>query len=174
MIINSSKNNKTKARPNKFNNFPFFYPLKNINPNGIFNNNIFQTGIKRQYNNFTLNIKNKKYNNKFKADNYKDLYQESISHLSTTSGGDYNNYNKANNNNYYLNKNFIEEKKNNKNENLFESIKKGINDIKDYINSNQNNSISLSCYYYCNININEQQKKNLQILIQKSFDIKDK
>ena len=133
--------------------------MKIINPIGIYNN-IIQIGIKRPYNNCIINKKNKKNNKKNKKnnnkynDNSKDLYQESISYLSTTSGGDYNNYNKV--------KNFIEEKQNNKNENLLESIKKGIKDIQNYFDSNKNNSISLACYYYCNININEQQKNNLE------------
>ena len=138
--------------------------MKIINPNGIYNN-IIQKGIKRPYNKFIINKKNKKYN-----DNSKDFYQESISHLSTTSGGDYNNYNKVNNDNYYFCKNFTVENQNNKNQNLFESIKKGIKDIQNYFNSNHNNSISLACYYYCNINMNEQQKNDLEKKIQKFID----
>ena len=98
------------------------------------------------------------------------MHEESISHLSTTSGGDYNNYNKSIYENNYLNKNLTEEKKNNKNEKLFESLKKGIKVIKYYLNTKQNNSISLACYYYCNIKINEQQKINLENQIQKSID----
>ena len=143
IINNSSKNNKIKNKPNKFNNFIFFYPLRNINSNAIYNNNI----IKRE-NKKTKNKKLNKYNINFKADNL-----DTISHLSTTSGGDYNNYNKIN----Y--KDFKEENKSKKNnENLFKSIKKGINDMKNCINSNPDNSIPLSCYYYCNLNMNEQQK----------------
>jgi len=158
IIDKYSKNNKT-IRPNKFNNFTFFYyPLKNINNNIIFNNNIIHRRNKKAKNNFILNKKNNKFNVNFKVDN-----QESISHLSTTSEGDYNNYSEAK----YFSKDFNGENQNNKNKNLFESIQKAIKDIEDYYNSNPNKPISLACYYYCNINIKEQQKNNLENQIKK-------
>ena len=129
--------------------------MRNINSNFIFNKYISQRGIKK-YNNFILNKNNNKFNDNIKTDN-----QESISHLSTTSEEDYNNYNQVNYEKYYFNNDFNKESLNNKNNNLFESIQKAIKDIKDYFNSNPNKPISLACSYYCNINIKEQQKNNL-------------
>ena len=130
--------------------------MRNINSNIIFNNNINQRGNKKTKNNFILNKIYNKYNINYKVEN-----QESISHLSTTSGGDYNYYNKSN----Y--KDFNEDNQNNKKENLIESIKKGIKDIKDCFNSNQKNSISLACYYYCNLNLNVNEKINFENMINK-------
>lgn len=84
-----------------------------------------------------------------------------MSHLSTTSDGE---------NNFYFYQPHSEEKKickKNKNKNLHESIKKGIKDITDNFNSNNlDNVMSLACYYYCDINMNEQQEFFLGTKIQ--------
>ena len=86
-----------------------------------------------------------------------------MSHLSTTSEGEPPiNYNY---NNYYFYQTFPENgtiNKNNKKENkkrdLCESIKIGIKDISDCINSNKTNIISFDCYYFCDIKMNEEEE----------------
>ena len=108
-----------------------------------------------------------------KKENSIDLYQESnsMSHLSTTSKGEQainTNYNS-----YFFYESFTEEKKinknkyNNKNGKLYESIKKGINEISDLYNNNKNNVISISCYYFCNINMDEKENQCFEDKIQK-------
>ena len=62
IINNSSKNNKTKDRPNKFNKFPFFYPFGNINSNVFINNTVIQKGNKKAKNNYILDKNNNKFN----------------------------------------------------------------------------------------------------------------
>lgn len=111
-----------------------------------------------------------------KKENSFDLYQESnsMSHLSTTSEGEQGI--NSNYNNYLFYKTFPQEKiikkhkVNNKNENLYESIKKGIKEISDLYNNNKNNIISISCYYFCNINMEEEDKSYLEKKIQQFID----
>ena len=94
-----------------------------------------------------------------------------MSHLSTTSEGEQ--VINANYNNYYICRSFPEneninknnkyeiENKNiniNKKRNIYESLIIGIKDISDCINSNKTNMISFDCYYFCNINMNEEEK----------------
>ena len=109
-----------------------------------------------------------------------------MSHLSTTSEGepDIN----VNYNNYYIYQNSFPGKainKKDKNENknkkrdLCESIKIGIKDISDCINSNKTNILSFDCYYFCEININEEEEfffidKIKNVINDYKKDIKDK
>ena len=97
-----------------------------------------------------------------------------MSHLSTASEGEQGI--NSNYNNFYLYKSFSEEqkinkrininKKESKNINLNDSIKKGIKDISDLLNSNKNYAISLSCFYFCDINIDEEDELYLNNKIQ--------
>ena len=95
-----------------------------------------------------------------------------MSHLSTASEGEQGI--NSNHNNYYFYKSFSEEQKINKknnidknnNENIYDSLKKGIKDIYDCQNSNKNYIISLSCYYYCDINMDEEDEIYLNNKIQ--------
>ena len=127
-------------------------------------------------NNKEKNQKNKKkYSDSFKNENSLDLYQESnsMSHLSTTSEGDQginNNFN-----NFYFFQSNQESKKtnkNNKNKNLHESIIMGIKDISDCFNSNKNESnvISFSCYYFCDIHMNNEKEFFLDVKIKQLID----
>ena len=124
-----------------------------------------------------MNIeKEEKNNNKYGNENNKiensiDFYHESnsMSHLSTTSEGEQGI--NSNYNNYIFYQSFSEDKnkknKNNyKNENLYESIKKGINDISYFYNHNKNNEILLSCYYFCDVKIDDEAKYYLTNKIQ--------
>ena len=109
-----------------------------------------------------------------------DLYQEtnSMSHLSTASEGEQGI--NSNYNNYYFYKFFSEEQKTNKKkdinknenkkENIYESIKKGIKDISDLLNTNKNYAVSLSCYYYCDINMDEEDELYLKSKIQQCIN----
>jgi len=74
----------------------------------------------------------------------KEKYPESnsMSHLSTSSEGE-------------LNK--IHKKDIDDNDNMEKDIIKGIKDITNiYINKSKNNSISLACLYFCDINLDEE------------------
>ena len=77
----------------------------------------------------------------------------SMSHLSTTSEGE-------------------QSKSNNKNENLENQINKGIKNITNCCNSNKlnSNSISLSCYYYCDIALDENKKYLLDMKMKNLID----
>ena len=96
-------------------------------------------------------------------ENSKDIHQEnnSMSHLSTTSEGEPGiniNYN-----NYFFCQTFPKDtiikknKKENKKRDLYETITIGIKDISDCINSNNINIKSFECYYFCDINMNEEE-----------------
>ena len=97
-----------------------------------------------------------------------------MSRLSTASEGEQGI--NSNYNNYYFYKSFSEEQKTNKKkdinknenkkENIYESIKKGIKDISDLLNTNKNYAVSLSCYYYCDINMDEEDELYLKSKIQ--------
>jgi len=108
-----------------------------------------------------------------------------MSHLSTTSEGE-----QAINstyNNYYLYQSFPEneaaainninkykdENKNiniNKKRDILESIIIGIKDISDCINSNKTNIITFDCYYFGDINLNEEEKICFDNNIKKAFN----
>ena len=116
-----------------------------------------------------------------KNDNFaaEDLYQEtnSNSHLSTTSEGEQGI--NANYNNYFIYQSFNEDEKINKknkidndknNKNIYELIKKGIKDISDSINSNKINPVSFACYYFCNINLNEEDEFFITSRIEEMID----
>ena len=123
---------------------------------------------------------NKKKNNKdninIKPEKNVDLYQEtnSMSHLSTASEGEQGI--NSNYNNYFFYKSFSEEQKTikkndvnknkNKKENIYDSMKKGVKDISDLLNNNKNYAVSLSCYYYCDINMDEEDESYLKSKIQ--------
>jgi hypothetical protein len=111
---------------------------------------------------------------KKEKENSSDIYPESnsLSHLSTTSEGE---------NNYYFYSSKLEEKKIdkiNKNKNIYESITKGIKDISDnFIPYNIPNTISFACYYYCDVQMDEQTEfflgakiQNLENDCKKNFD----
>lgn len=111
---------------------------------------------------------------KKEKENSSDIYPESnsLSHLSTTSEGE---------NNYYFYSSKLEEKKIdkiNKNKNIYESITKGIKDISDnFIPYNIPNIISFACYYYCDVQMDEQTEfflgakiQNLENDCKKNFD----
>ena len=147
--------------------------IYNSHNKGIFSNIIrknFIVNRKQNRNKFNLNQNNKKINDNHQNDsNSFELNQESISHLSTASeGGEY--YINNNNNNPssfqqdLLGKVEINSKNDEKTE--IESIKKAFKNIGNYFNSNQCNYITFACYYYCDINMNEQRKKNLYAQIQ--------
>lgn len=89
-----------------------------------------------------------------------------MSHLSTTSEGEQGI--NSNYNNYIFYQSFSEykNKNNHKNENLYESIKKGINDISYFYNHNKNNEILPSCYYFCDVKIDDEEKYYLTNKIQ--------
>ena len=139
---------------------------------GIFSNNIrknFIVNRKQNRNKFNININNKRTkDNRKKDSNSFELNQESTSHLSTASeGGEYyinNNNNPSSSQQDLLGKVEINSKNDEKTE--IESIKKAFKDIGNYFNSNQCNYIPFACYYYCDINMNEQRKKNLYAQIQ--------
>lgn len=171
IIENTTKYKYYKIKTNKYNNYsqPYF-PYGAIYPIAPLNSNIISKGKEEQ------NKKN--FYEIFKKENSVDLYQESnsMSHLSTTSEGEQGI--STNFNNYFFYQSFPENKKkfkkdNNKNEKFYESIKKGINDISDYLNYNKNNNISLACYYYCRININEEDEYCLRVKIQQIIDNKE-
>ena len=135
-----------------------YYPFGPIYTFGLFNNNIILNNIEKQN---TIQYDN------IKTEKSKDIYQEtnSMSHLSTTSEGEP--AISVNYNNYYIYQSFPEKgtiNKKNKNENknkkrdLCESITIGIKDISDCINSNKTNIISFDCYYFCEINMNEEEE----------------
>ena len=161
----------------KFNNFninflpnffPFnsFYSFDNYDYNLLLNDN-----LKPNYN-YMSSQNSLNCNDNFKTDNSIDKYQESnsMSYLSTTSEGEQG----INNNNKFFYHTIPEEKKlnkkcKNKNENLSESIAYGIKEISDYFNSNKNESnvISFACYYFCDINMNEEEEFFLGVNIRK-------
>ena len=163
------KYNYFNYNTNKYNFYSPFCPLGSIyNMSGIQNNIISNNKEKNQKN-------KKKYSDSFKNENSLDLYQESnsMSHLSTTSEGDQginNNFN-----NFYFFQSNQESKKankNNKNKNLHESIIMGIKDISDCFNSNKNESnvISFSCYYFCDIHMNNEKEFFLDVKIKQLID----
>lgn len=99
-----------------------------------------------------------------------EKYQEtnSISQISTTSDGEHNLINNNINNN--INNLSIQKNKSIKKEkklSLEESIKKGIKDISDVFNLNplENCSLTLACYYHCDLNLaaHEEYYLNLEI-----------
>ena len=167
----------------KFNNFnlnyfPPFYPLNPIYPlidfdsNIKINNNSIQCN---KYNNYVHPKNTKKYSDSIKTDTSLDKYQEtnSMSYLSTTSEGDQGINNNINNL-YFLYPSKPEEKKTNKkkDENIYESITNGIRDISNCFNSNKNESnvISFACYYFCDINMNEEKEFFLCVKMKKMID----
>ena len=107
--------------------------------------------------------------------NKKEKNQESnsVSQLSTTSDGEHNiinNNTNSNNNNIYYYNSFMPKNKDEKKDeklNLRESIKKGINDISNFYNSNNSDScpLSLASYYHCNLTLsaNEEFYLNLKL-----------
>ena len=128
-----------------------------------------------------IETEEKNNNNKYNNENNKtensiiDFYHESnsISHFSTTSEGEQGI--NSNYNNYKFYQSFSEDKNkknknNHKNENLHESIKKGIIDISYFYNHNKNNEILLSTYYFCDIKIDDEDKCCLMNKIQQFID----
>jgi hypothetical protein len=140
----------------------------------MFSNNIRKNFIfnrKQHKNKFNLKKNNRKINDNYKKDsNSFELNQESTSHLSTASeGGEYYINNNNNNNPSSSQQNLLGKVEiNNKNDEKteIESIKKAFKDISNYFNCNQCNFIPFACYYYCDINMNEQREKNLYAQIQ--------
>jgi len=101
--------------------------------------------------------------------NKKEKYQESnsVSQISTASEGEHN---IINNNNIYNYNSIMPINKGEKKEekiNLKESIKKGIENINQFYNSNRAETcpLSLACYYHCNIalNANEEFYLNMKL-----------
>lgn len=144
---------------------------KNIGPkfNSRHNYNKRQRNNHKMENKFDKKIEDNL--NNLKNDSSFDLYQESASHLSTASEGGEHSINNNHNNNNYSQKDLS--KKDEKTEvntikdekDEIELIKKAFKDIGDYFNSNKCNYIPLSCYYYCDINMNEQREYNLEVQI---------
>jgi hypothetical protein len=98
----------------------------------------------------------------------KEIYQESnsFSQISTASEGEHN----IINNNIYNYNSIMPINKGEKKEekiNLKESIKKGIENINEFYNSNRAETcpLSLACYYHCNIalNANEEFYLNMKL-----------
>ena len=165
-IIENKKYNDYDNAPNKYNFYQPFYslgPIYSINP---FNNDLV-LNVKKNYSFYDSNKNNINDNIKKEKKNYYDINPEtnSLSHLSTTSDGE---------NNYYFYQSHSEEKKIGKkikNKHLYESIKKGIKDITDNFNSNNlDNAISFACYYYCDINMDEQEELLLGTKIKNLVD----
>ena len=170
----------TKDRPNKFNdcfNFSSLYPLKNYNIR-LFSKNIGSkfnpkhNHNKRQSNNHKIMNKfDKKIEVNLKNDSSFELYQESASHLSTASEGGEHSINNNHNNNNYSQKNLSKKEEKTEVNTIKDEkdeiglIKKAFKDIGDYFNSNQCNYIPLSCYYYCDINMNEKREYSLEVQI---------
>ena len=180
MLKNPIKFNDAKNRPNKFNEFSNclgfngFCPMNTNLGMGLFIKEIrpklfpkYNYNRRQKNNNKNFNKFDKKTENNLKKDISYELYQESSSHLSTTSeGGEHSPNNNQNNQSPQKDLSGKEKtkekniKKDEKNE--IELIKKAFKDISDFFNSNQSNLIPLSCYYYCNINMNEQREYNLK------------
>ena len=144
----------------KFNCSPLFFMIP-FYSSREFDSNIF-VNMQMQYNNYLQNS-NKKYVNNFNIKNDcildKNLESNSSSHLSTTSDGD-----------QVSNIKEINEGKNNKeNNNLKETIKKGFRDIKEYYNSIESlgDLANLSCFYYCDIETNEDENFFIDMEIKK-------
>ena len=171
IIENTTKYKYFQINTNKYNNCaqPYF-PYGAIFPISIYNSN------SNIYNGMEEQNKNKCNKDNIKLEKNIDLYQEtnSMSHLSTASEGEQGI--NSNYNNYYFYKSFSEEQKTNKkinlnkneneNKNIYDSIKNGIMDISNYLNSNKNNAISLSCFYHCDFNMDEEDKLYLNNKIQ--------
>ena len=144
------KYNYFNYNTNKYNFYAPFCPLGSIYTISGLKNNIIPNN---KYNNNYINQKNKKkYSDSFKNENSLDLYQESNCHI------------------YQLRpkeikvliiiliiiifSNLIKIK------NLHEFIIMGIKDISNCFNSNKNESnvISFSCYYFCDIHMNNEKE----------------